>query len=124
LKGADTTVPEYWPTVLQFLQFASRGISPNLQAGLGRLVITNNGGYPSFGTIKDKEVFLDGGELGNTRFERCRIIFTARETKMRGVSFADCTFEFPAAEFPSSYLKSVGQTMLASDLKNVLIASP
>jgi hypothetical protein len=124
LKATDSSAPDYWPTVLQFIQFASRGVNPTVQAGLRRIAIGNNGGFPRFGTIADGEVTLDGGELGRTRFEKSKIIFTEHEVKMRDVSFEDCVFEFPSTELPNPYLRSLGHAILEAGIKNVVISGP
>ena len=118
--------PDYWPTVLRFIQFASAGLSPNAPLpGPPNLKFTNSfvEGPNVFGTIKSKIVRLDGGTLIDQTFENCRVIFTENPVHMKNVMFIGCAFELPQVENPNPFLKSTTQKLLASNLSAVSIPS-
>jgi len=124
LRQASESSPDYWPTVLQFIQFASAGLSPDVPPpGKPNLELHSTAirGRNIFGTIKNRIVLLDGGELVDQRFENSRIIFTEQPVRMQNVEFVNCVFEMPSVESPIPYLKQVSQELLASNLNSVRI---
>ena len=118
LDSVDESTPGYWPTALQFLRFASAGNSSGVPPpGIPNLTIRQS--RLSLGTVRDRIVLLDGGELENTRFEHSRIIFTNDPVKLNGVIFVDCVFEVPVTDNPSPFLKKASRQLLASNLQSV-----
>ncbi len=76
------------------------------------------------GPLKNEVVLLDGGDVGNIRFEHCRIRFTNNAVRMRNVVFVGCVFEFPVSDDPNPYLKTAAEKVLASkDLEQVTMLS-
>lgn len=115
LRSVDENSQDYWPTVLQFLQFAREGMSPDVPAP-GRPTIDLEhitAGRGSFGPFKHEIVRLDGVTLEGQTFENSRIIFTENPTRMSNVTFLNCVFEMPHVENPSPYLKQASQQLLA-----------
>jgi hypothetical protein len=126
LRETPQSTPEYWPTVLQFIKFASAGFSPNVPpAGPPSLVLSHvYTNYPRgirLPTVRNQVVLLDGGELWNARFENCRIIFTDNPLIMHNFTFVNCVFEMPISTQPSPYLKRTAQILLASNFHAVSI---
>jgi hypothetical protein len=121
LRQTNESSPDYWPTVLQFIQFASAGLSPNAPPpGKPQSSFSHNIGLGTKLHLVEQIVLLDGGDLGyDVTFERCRIIFTEKPVHMRGVKFIDCVFEIPATDVPSPYIRHVGTELLASNLQSV-----
>jgi hypothetical protein len=130
LLRIDENSPDYWPTVLRFIQFASAGLSPDVPPP-GRqpdLTIANNHGFGLVLPLTSHQVvLLDGGDLGAdvgiTRFDHSRIIFTQNPVHMRNVQFTDCVFEMPISATPNRYLRDAGRLLLASDLNSAKIPS-
>jgi hypothetical protein len=124
LQSLNESSPEYWPTVLQFIHFASSGASPDVPPpGAPNWLISNNSGDVSPGTVSNRRVLLDGGDLVDTHFDHCRIFFTEHPVHMRNVVFTDSVFEMPVSATPSQYIKDAGRLLLASDLKSVTALS-
>lgn len=123
LGRTPETAPNYWPTTLRFIQFASSVLAPQKDVpphGPPTSVISNNFGFGFRLRLKGEVILLDGGDLGSdVQFENCRIIFTSHPVRMQGVTFINCVFEMPTELEPTPYLKSVAYTLLASDLKTV-----
>jgi hypothetical protein len=115
LRHTSETAPEYWPTVLRFISFASVSAKNVPPEGQPNLTVANNNGFMSLGTVQNKIVSLDGGDLGPTRFEHCRIIFTEHQVLMRGVEFVECVFQMPSTTSPNDYLKKSARQLLASN---------
>jgi hypothetical protein len=112
----------YWPSVLQFIQFATAVTGKDVPIrGKQTYTISNNRGFLSLGSVSHAVILLDGGDLGPVRFDHCRIIFTEASVRMRGVYFADCIFEFPTTESPNPYLKNAVRQLLASNLNSILL---
>lgn len=126
LKTTDEATADYWPTVLRFIQFASAGLSPNVPppGTKANIIIGRNRGFVNLGPFKNCVAELDGGDLGPTRFENCRIRFTQNPVRFLNVSFVNCVFEMPDTASPTPYLKRASQFLLASDLQNVSIKGP
>jgi len=120
LLEVKQNAPDYWPAVLQFLQFASNGLAPSnipppsSEAQSSQIVVDHT-------TFRNMIVLLDGGMLDKDVFNHCRIIFTNTPVKMRDVTFIDCVFEFPISSEPSPYIQQAGTLLLASNLTNVSI---
>jgi hypothetical protein len=124
LRNINPDSEEYWPTVLQFLNFASAQLESDVPPpGKPNIVIEKNAGYIPLGTIKRAVVLLDGGELGSSRFENSRIIFTNNPVKFRDVVFINCSFQMPTENNPNDYLRKTGRVLLASDLQSVSFPS-
>ncbi len=124
LRNVDESAPDYWPTVLQFIQFASAGLSAGAPApGPPQIMIRSNKGFANLGPITNTVVLLDGGDLGYTTFVKCRIVFTEHPVRMRNVMFVDCVFEMPKTDNPNPYLRRASQALLAANLKSVSIPS-
>jgi hypothetical protein len=126
LRLVNEGTPEYWPTVLRFIQFASTSMSPgappmgsqaSVFSGLHGAPVTMNG------TTGQTVLLSDIDLLKDSSFIRCRIIFTEKPVRMQNVTFVDCVFEMPTTEIPSPYLKHAGKLLLASNLEKVLIES-
>jgi hypothetical protein len=126
LKVVDEATADYWPTVLRFIQFASAGLSANVPppGAKANVIIGQNRGFVNLGPFKNCVAELDGGDLGPTRFENCRVRFTQNPIRFLNVSFINCVFEMPDTASPTPYLKRASQLLLASDLKNVSISAP
>ena len=128
LRSINETAPDYWPTVLQFIRFASAGLSPDVPPpGPPTTIVAGNQG---FGLVLPKVshgvVSLDGGYLGDdssvTQFDHSRIIFTDHPVRMKNVLFTDCVFEMPISATPNQYLKDASRQLLASDLRSTKIS--
>jgi hypothetical protein len=101
LLQTNETTPNYWPTVLQFIKFASAGLSPDVPPpGQPNLSLHDVSiiGANVFGPISHKIVLLDGGKLVDQHFDHSRIIFTNNPIKMSNVTFVDCVFEMPISD--------------------------
>ncbi len=124
LKTKENT-PDYWPTTLQFISFASANLSVDVpspgEPNLTLTDVTDKNLNRTFGTISHKIVRLDGGSLEDGTFENCRIIFTNHLSKIRNVAFINCVFEFPTQTDPSDFLKVTSHKMLASDFSRLFI---
>jgi hypothetical protein len=127
LRKTAQNTPVYWSTVLQFINFASAAISSEGVPPHGAqpsLVFSHNRGFGAYLGTRKNEVALLDGDVGNVRFEHCRIIFADTPVRMRNVVFVDCVFEFPVSNDPKPHLKSATQDLLAStDLEHVTVAS-
>jgi hypothetical protein len=127
LGAVPQDTPDYWPTALRFIQFASATSSPDA-APVGPPNITVSNFYSIDlqvfgGKISSRVVLLDGGEMKNGTFEKCRIIFTKNPVGMKNVTFVNCVFEVPTLENPEPFLKRAGQLILASGVTNVSVPS-
>lgn len=134
LRKTPESSKDYWPTVLQFIQFASSAIGVQKEVPPpGRPNITASGsscigpGYGQAGghclTISGEIILLDGGSIPGSRFHNCRIIFTQNPVQMHGVVFVNCVFEMPITSNPTPYLKDAARQLLASNLKSVSMLS-
>jgi hypothetical protein len=123
--AVDTTTPGYWPTVLQFLQFASAGLAPaNVPPpGAKPNIRTSFGNWFDHNGVVGATVMLDGGVLVDDHFENCRVIFTNTPVKMTNVTFVNSIFEFPVSSVPTPYIQHASKLLLASDLKTASIPS-
>jgi hypothetical protein len=123
LLKTNPSAPNYWPTVLQFLQFASAGLAPaNVPPpGTPPILRTSSGNWYANNTFSGVTVVLDGGMLIGNHFDHCRVIFTDTPVKMTNVVFANSVFEFPVSSIPSPYIQRAGKLFLASDLRTTSI---
>jgi hypothetical protein len=124
LRSTDESSQDYWPTVLQFIQFASAGLSPDVPPpGPPTVTIANNHGFGEIlPPILHQVVLLDGGDLGPAHFYNSRIKFTEHAVRMKDVIFTDCVFEMPISASPNEYLRNATRVLLASDLKSATIS--
>jgi hypothetical protein len=124
LRTVDESTPDYWPTVLRFIEFASAGMSPDVPPpGKPTSMAIGNIGEGVSLSLSHEVVLLDGGALEESRFTNCRIMFTEHPVKMRNVAFINCVFEMPVSATPTPYLKHAAQELLVADLRSVLIPS-
>jgi hypothetical protein len=126
LRRTNESTPEYWPALLQFLTFASAVFAPPdvPPPGVPHIVlsnISNESSFPILGTVEKKIVLLDGWQIANEKFIKCRIMFTQNAVKLRNVTFINCVFEMPVTNTPTPFLKDASRRLLASDLKAVSI---
>jgi hypothetical protein len=123
LSKTNPSTPGYWPTVLEFLQFASAGLAPaNVPpSGSTPAVKSSSGLRMNYDTFAGVTVLLDGGSLSNSRFDSCRVIFTSTPVTMKNVTFVNSVFEFPVSSAPSPYIQQASKLLLASDLKTTSI---
>lgn len=123
LRQTNESAPEYWPTLLQFLTFASAVFAPPDVPPRGQppFELSHNMGPVSVGSVDRSVVILDGGNIIDSKFERCRIVFTKNVALMQNVKFIDCVFEMPVTNTPTPFLKKASQMLLASNLKAVSI---
>ncbi len=126
LKLVNEATPDYWSTVLQFIRFASAGLSPNVPppGTAANVTLSHNTGSPGPLGFKNCVAELDGGDVGPARFENCRVRFTQNPVRFLDVSFVNCVFEMPETTTPTPYLKRASQLLLASNLQNVSIRGP
>jgi len=124
LKNTRSDSPDYWPTVLQFLQFASSGLAPANVPSPGMRPVFNSTSnlFLEQNVFQGATIRLNGGVLKGDRFENCRIVFTETPVQMENVTFINSVFEFPVSTNPPLYIRKASQTLLASDLKTVSIA--
>ena len=129
LRQTSDTSPDYWPTVLQFIQFASSAITVSADvppAGPPYWTISDvrcpAGPVPCI-VASHRKILLDGGDIPGSRFENCRIKFTQNPVKMRGVQFINCVFEMPVTDDPTPYLKDAARQLLASNFTSLSIPS-
>jgi len=121
LQNTDPTVPDYWPTALRFIQFATSGLSPDVPPpGSPVYLRVGAGAFDLSVHVSHVVVKLDGGgSLKDSTFSNSRIIFTDRPVGLKNVTFINCVFEMPDLKEPNLYLEKATQTILASDLKSV-----
>jgi hypothetical protein len=127
LRFADESSPDYWPAVLQFIQFASSAMTPPKDVPppeIGYTEVSENHCYnmPPGGhcvTASHQAILLDGGDIPNSVFDHCRIKFTEKPVGLSGTTFIDCVFEMPISGSPSPYLRDAAKTLLAGNLINV-----
>ena len=121
LRHVDENTPEYWSTVLQFIRFVSARHAPDVPPpGPANLEIGFNTGFPSLGVLSRRRVLLDGGEIEDSVFENCRILFTSNPVHMRNVRFVNCVFEIPEGVVPDRYIKHAAKELLASNFSAIV----
>lgn len=123
LRSTPETSPEYWPTLLQFLHFASTAFSAKVPPpGPPTIYFGHNIGFP-LGHVANQRIELDGGQLVDSVIENSRVIFTNNPVEMRNVTFIDCVFDMPVAANPNPYIQSAARQLLASNLQSVTVPS-
>lgn len=121
LLRIDSKTPDYWPAVLQFVNFATSASSPNVppRGSQVNAFISDSGGM----VIPPHGVYQLAGRISNIKFVNSRIIFSPQGATLTGVLFTNCVFEFPnELEDPQGNLKAVGRTLLASDFKEAYVS--
>jgi len=124
LRRAGESTPDYWPTVLRFIPFASSRMAKSAPPpGQQPRVLSD---ILSVGLMRgirevDKTILLDDGYLGNGEFTNCRIIFTPNPVRLTNAHFKNCVFELPTMDPPNTYLRKVSHILLSSDLCSVSI---
>jgi len=124
LRSTPESSPDYWPTVLRFIQLASASVVrpadlPSPDAPYSEMHNFTCSGFAHCMEASGRNILLDGGSIPNSTFDHCRIKFTNNPVNLKGTRFIDCIFEMPASEVPSPYLKKSAQTLLASNLSQV-----
>lgn len=119
LRHTDEHTADYWPAVLQFLQFASAGLAADVPASKPHPDLKSSGHISGGFVLKNLVVELDGGSLNGATFENCRVIFTDTPVQMSNVTFVNSVFELPVSNSPPPFLQKATKVLLASDLKTV-----
>jgi hypothetical protein len=117
--------PDYWPTVLRFIEFASDSLATSAPPKGTPPNIKLRGDIVSNGTVAPRHsvVLLDGGAYVNAKFQDSRIVFTNNPVTFRNVTFINCAFEFPTnVDQPPQFMQQAGHDLLASDLQMSYIA--
>ncbi|HXJ96148.1 MAG TPA: hypothetical protein VMT20_25185 [Terriglobia bacterium] len=129
LRQIPDSSPDYWPTVLQFIQFASATITPpsDVPPPDQRENLVGNvhcSGFAHCVVMSHAVVKLDGGSIPGSIFTNCRIRFTQNPVGLKGTQFINCVFEMPVTANPSPYLMESAKTLLASSsIDHVLFPS-
>ncbi len=126
LRQTGESTPDYWPTVLRFIEFESSRMAPNAPPpGQPPRVLSNilSRGLMRGIRVKGITMLFDGGNLGNGELTNCRVIFTQDPLRLRNTFFKNCVFEFPVTDTPSPFLKKFCQLVLSSNLGLVSIES-
>jgi hypothetical protein len=121
LRQVPESSPEYWPAVLQFIKFASAGLSPKVPPA-GHPMFAFNGIRHLHIEQSFSVILLNGGELENSVLTNCRVIFTNKPVEMHNVRFINCVFEMPISSDPNQYLRHASQQLLASNFESVTIS--
>ena len=124
LRQIPESTPEYWPTVLRFIPFASSRMSPSAPPpGQNPRALSEIVSVGLMRGIREdrKTILFDDGDLGNGEFTNCRIIFTQHPVQLMHATFRHCAFELPATDAPSPYLQKVCRLLLSSNLDFVAI---
>jgi hypothetical protein len=126
LRRTGESTPDYWPTVIRFIQFASSRMARNAPPPGQRPEVLSEilwRGLMRGIRVKGITMLLDGGDLGNGEFTNCRVIFTQNPVRLTNAHFWNCVFEIPTTDPPSPYIKKVSQILLSSNLSVVSIPS-
>jgi len=141
LRSTDQASQEYWPTVLQFLSFASTvksdpRVPPRSAPAISIYELFKRPSNIPPGSAwarklppMSETVYLfdsvpEDTVVRNFHFVRCRIIFTSTPIPMENVTFEDCVFDFPGTEVPNNYLQRAGEALLANtNIQNVTITA-
>lgn len=125
LRAVQESSPDYWPTVLRFIQFASGSLVPSADvpppdARFAQMSNITCRGTAHCVSANHCAVILDGGDIPNSIFDHCRIRFTNNPVGLAGTHFIDCVFEMPTnITQPTPYLKRSAKALLASNLRQV-----
>jgi hypothetical protein len=122
LADMNPASPDYWPTVVRFLQVATAGFSPKAPpSGQPHLTIAQ---LTATGTVSGQTIELaDGIRLENITFVNCRIIFTANPIEFHNVRFVDSAIDFNASGI-TPYIQRASKVLLSSDLRSVSFELP
>jgi hypothetical protein len=129
LRQTGESNPDYWPTVLQFIQFASASFVapadvPPPNARFSQMSNVTCSGSAHCVVANYCAVILDGGNIPHSMFDHCRIRFTNNPVGLAGTQFIDCVFEMPTdITQPTPYLKNSAKALLASNLRQVMFPS-
>ena len=126
LSKVNPNSPDYWPTVLAFIQFASAHFGSNAPPP----------GTPVNGYIGHNRIVgsvirlpphivieLEDNYIEDETFTDSRIIFTGNPSVLKNVRFINCAFEFRNIAQPSPYSKAAASQLLAAGIQTVSIAS-
>jgi len=125
LRQTGESSPEYWPTILQFIQFASASLIAPADVPPANTQYTVASNFNCVGGMRCMQlshcaIVLDGGHIPNSIFDHCRIKFTSNPVGLEGTRFIDCIFEIPTdITQPTPYLKNSVKILLASNLRQV-----
>jgi hypothetical protein len=95
LNETSETTPEYWPTVFQFIRFASAKVSVIEPHGIAIRMDSIHHNI----AVQGQTIVFDGAVLIHGRFDKCLIKFTGRPSHFEDVLFTDCVFEFDKDAF-------------------------
>jgi hypothetical protein len=125
LTRANKSTPDYWPTVLQFIQFASSSLSSaNVPPRDSPDVvgIFNSSFRGPVMNLDHRIVILSDGELQDITIRNSRIVFRGKLIKLKNVVFVDCVFEFEPSvrqQQPPPYLRQAVEQLLASNFLSI-----
>jgi len=122
LSAVGQSTPDYWRTALDYIRWASVGMSPNAPPPgspasqfNGNTVITND-------IFSGTTVALDGASLQNAIFDHCRVIFKGNPSRLQNVTFINCVFEFPVTDQPPAPLRQMGEQLLAEGIQHAVVS--
>lgn len=123
LLQVKDSAPDYWPALLQYVQFASRASSQAPPPGgfISEVSNIHSNGPGGIGFPENATIQLSG-VIEGVVFRNDRIIITPN-TVLRNVRFINCAFEFGGGveDAPSS-VKDTGHMLLASGFENAYIS--
>jgi hypothetical protein len=122
LAQVSEQTPQYWPTVLLFIESASAGASPSAPPPGATHSSMKDVAGPGIKTAEGERMVLSGF-IKNITFRNDRIIFTDAPVQLSNVVFINCVFEFSQSDTTSPIIQQAGRLLLASDLKDVAIKS-
>jgi hypothetical protein len=122
LQATDASVPDYWPAVFQFINFASQNAVPTAPPALPQLRLSQ---MTVTGTVSNQTIeFDDGIVLKDIKFVNCRVIFTEIPVGLENVKFVNSVFYLPTTAAPTEYIKNTARMLLSSDLQSVTLNIP
>jgi hypothetical protein len=127
LSKMNPSAPDYWPTVLTYIEFASTHYAPNAPRSGGLVlklrnnIIGSNNGTTGIHFPRHSTVEIDGDMLTNETFIDSRIIFTGTPSTLINVKFINCVFEFRTADRPNQFMKGAARQLLASGIQTANI---
>lgn len=122
LLNVSPDTSNYWPTVLQFLHFATEGISTGVPPpGPPTLVLSRS--HMERMQLSGVRLLLDGGLMSDSTISNSRITFTENPVQLINVNFINCAFDLPVIANPNKYLRDAAKTLLASSPGSVRFSS-